>query len=56
MLLKDALRCPFEGIGKPEPLRFELSGAGSRRIDEANQLLYTVDDDCPTVLFARDHY
>lgn len=55
-LLKDTLRTPFEGIGKPESLRFELSGAWSRRIDESNRLVYVVGDDAVTVLSARDHY
>ena len=42
LLLKDVERHPFEGIGKPEPLRGELSGFWSRRIDEKNRLLYRV--------------
>ncbi|MBT9605567.1 Txe/YoeB family addiction module toxin [Microbacterium sp.] len=56
-LLADTLReDPFEGIGKPEPLKHALAGAWSRRIDEANRLVYTADDTHVTVLQARYHY
>ena len=40
ILIADTLRNPFEGIGKPEPLRGDLSGYWSRRIDDANRLVY----------------
>ncbi|QLD13339.1 Txe/YoeB family addiction module toxin [Microbacterium oleivorans] len=49
-------RDPFNGIGKPEPLRHVLSGAWSRRIDEKNRLVYYVADDHIVILQARDHY
>ena len=55
-LITDALRDPFAGIGKPEPLRHILSGAWSRRIDDANRLVYYVTDDHIVILQARDHY
>lgn len=55
-LVKDALRQPFEGIGKPEPLRENLSGFWSRRIDDTNRLVYAVDDDFITILSCRYHY
>jgi toxin YoeB len=56
-LIADILRDdPFEGIGKPEPLRHALAGAWSRRIDEANRLVYVTDDTHVTVLQARYHY
>lgn len=55
-LITDALRDPFEGIGKPEPLRNQLGGAWSRRIDETNRLVYLVTDDEIRVLQARYHY
>ena len=43
-LLKDVQRHVFEGIGKPEPLRENLSGCWSRRIDNANRLVYRIQD------------
>ena len=56
LLIKDAQRDPFTGIGKPEPLRGNLSGCWSRRIDETNRLVYRVDGDALTVLSCRYHY
>lgn len=47
---------PFEGIGKPEPLKHALAGAWSRRIDEANRLVYIANEQYVTVLQARYHY
>jgi toxin YoeB len=55
-LITDSLRDPFAGIGKPEPLKHILSGAWSRRIDDANRLVYYVTDDRIVVLQAREHY
>ncbi|TFC05283.1 Txe/YoeB family addiction module toxin [Cryobacterium mannosilyticum] len=55
-LITDTLRDPFAGIGKPEPLRHVLSGAWSRRTDEANRLVYYVTDDHIVILQAREHY
>lgn len=56
-LIKDILRDdPFEGIGKPEPLKHALAGAWSRRIDEANRIVYTVTEHYVIVLQARYHY
>lgn len=55
-LIKDTLRTPFDGIGKPEPLKWGYSGAWSRRIDSANRLIYTVDGEKLCILSARDHY
>jgi toxin YoeB len=55
-LIKDAMRSPFEGIGKPEPLRENLAGFWSRRIDETNRLVYAVDDDQVTIIACRYHY
>ncbi len=56
-LIADILRDdPFEGIGKPEPLKHALAGAWSRRIDETNRLVYVSDDTHVTVLQARYHY
>ena len=56
LLIKDAMRSPAEGIGKPEPLKWALQGAWSRRIDSANRLVYTIDDDGITILSAKSHY
>ena len=55
-LITDALRDPFTGIGKPEPLRHILAGAWSRRIDDANRLVYYVTGDHIVILQAREHY
>ena len=50
LLIADVVRDPFDGIGKPEPLRHVLSGAWSRRIDEKNRLVYYVTDDHIVIL------
>ena len=50
------MREPFAGIGKPEPLRENLSGYWSRRIDEKNRLVYAVDDSILTIVSCRYHY
>lgn len=55
-LLKDTERSPFEGIGKPEPLKGELSGFWSRRIDETNRLVYRVENGVLEILSCRGHY
>lgn len=55
-LIKETQRNPFEGIGKPEPLKESLSGFWSRRIDDTNRLVYAVDDDYLTVIACRYHY
>jgi toxin YoeB len=55
-LIKDIQRNTYEGIGKPEPLKWGLSGAWSRRIDSANRIIYTVADDRLCILSAKDHY
>lgn len=56
LLIADVVRDPFDGIGKPEPLRHVLSGAWSRRIDEKNRLVYYVTGEHIVILQARDHY
>lgn len=53
LLIQDTLSNPFEEIGKPEPLRENLSGFWSRRIDEANRLVYVVDDHYLTIMALR---
>lgn len=56
-LIEDILRDdPFDGIGKPEPLKHALAGVWSRRIDETNRLVYIANDHCVTILQARYHY
>lgn len=55
-LLMDVQRSPFEGIGKPEPLKENLSGFWSRRIDDTNRLVYAVDEKAITVISCRYHY
>ncbi|MGJ9425527.1 Txe/YoeB family addiction module toxin [Nesterenkonia halotolerans] len=56
-LIADMLReDPFEGVGKPEPLKHALAGAWSRRIDEAHRLVYIADRFHVTILQARYHY
>ena len=55
-LIRDVKRSPFEGIGKPEPLRENLTGFWSRRIDDTNRLVYVVDDHAITIISCRYHY
>jgi toxin YoeB len=55
-LIAEALRTPFEGVGKPEPLRENLSGLWSRRIDDTNRLVYAVDESALTIVSCRYHY
>jgi len=57
-LINDTMGEPFEGIGKPEQLRENLSGFWSRRIDETNRLIYAVAvvDDFITIISCRYHY
>ena len=56
LLIDAALRDPFEGIGKPEPLLGNLSGYWSRRIDDVHRLVYAIDDVELTVIACRGHY
>ena len=56
LLISAAAKDPFEGIGKPEPLRGDLSGYWSRRIDDANRLVYRADDADLVVIACRFHY
>ncbi len=55
-LLKEIQRSPFEGIGKPESLKHNLSGFWSRRIDEEHRLIYSVQDDTLLIAQCRYHY
>lgn len=56
MLIKETQRMPFEGIGKPEPLKENLSGLWSRRIDEVNRLVYAIENDELIIISVRYHY
>ncbi|UKH22957.1 Txe/YoeB family addiction module toxin [Actinobacillus pleuropneumoniae] len=55
-LIKDIQRQPFEGIGKLEPLKFNLSGFWSRRINEEHRLIYSVEDEAILIVACRYHY
>ena len=55
-LIKDIQRSPFEGIGKPEPLRENRSGWWSRRIDSANRVVYKVENDMVVIASCKSHY
>lgn len=55
-LINDTKRSPFEGIGKPEALKENLSGFWSRRIDETNRLVYAVTERHLTIISCRFHY
>jgi toxin YoeB len=55
-LLKDIMRNPFEGIGKPEPLKYKFAGFWSRRIDNEHRLIYQVTEDSILIAKCRFHY
>ena len=55
-LIKDVIRSPFDGIGKPEPLKHQLAGAWSRRLTHEHRIVYTVSGDRIDFLQARYHY
>jgi len=55
-LVDAVLRDPFEGLGKPEPLRYVLAGCWSRRITQEHRLVYRLTDDRIDFLQARYHY
>ena len=55
-LIKNVQRNPFEGIGKPEPLKGDLSGYWSRRIDQEHRLVYAVQEGLIDVIQCRGHY
>ncbi len=56
VLIKECQRTPFSGIGKPEPLKHELTGAWSRRIDREHRLVYRVKDGAIEIAQCRHHY
>ena len=55
-LIKVIQRTPFEGIGKPEPLKYDLAGLWSRRIDREHRLVYKVESDELFIYSCRFHY
>ena len=55
-MVREILRNPFEGIGKPEPLKYEFSGAWSRRLNKEHRIVYLVSEDRIDFLKARYHY
>ncbi len=56
LLIQDIQRTPFEGIGKPEPLKHALSGYWSRRIDDEHRFVYKVETDSILIVQLRHHY
>jgi toxin YoeB len=55
-LIRQCQRTPYEGIGKPEPLRGNLSGWWSRRIDQEHRLVYRFEENKIYILQCRKHY
>ncbi|MFK8021271.1 MAG: Txe/YoeB family addiction module toxin [Pseudomonadales bacterium] len=56
MLIKEIMRDPFEGIGKPEPLKHALSGYWSRRINDEHRIVYKIQGDSMLIAQLRYHY
>ena len=56
LLIQDALRQPFQGLGKPEPLKDNLSGFWSRRIDNSHRLVYAIQEGNLAIIACRYHY
>lgn len=56
ILIRDIERDPFSGLGKPEPLKGELSGFWSRRIDDVNRFVYRINGNVMEILSCRGHY
>lgn len=55
-LIKEIQRAPFEGIGKPEPLKHNLAGYWSRRINDEHRIVYKVTEDSLLIAQLRYHY
>jgi toxin YoeB len=55
-LIQEIAKAPFYGTGKPEPLKYDLSGCWSRRIDQEHRIVYSVDDEKIRILSCRFHY
>ena len=55
-LIRDTQRTPFKGVGKLEPLKFDMSGLWSRRINQEHRLIYQVKDEYIVIVQCRYHY
>ena len=55
-LIKDIQRTPYDGIGKPEALKYDLVGYWSRRIDREHRLVYKVENDTVIIISCKYHY
>ncbi len=55
-LIKDILRHPFEGMGKPEALKYQFKGCWSRRIDHEHRLIYMVTETAIVIVSCYSHY
>ncbi len=56
LLLQDIVRSGYEGIGKPEPLKENLSGFWSRRIDDKNRIVYRISEEYIEIIQCKEHY
>lgn len=56
LLIKDIQRDSFQGLGKPEPLKENLSGYWSRRIDDVNRIVYTIEGTSIKIISCKGHY
>ena len=56
LLIKNIQRSPFEGLGKPEPLKGDFSGWWSRRIDDANRIVYKAENEIVIIASCKSHY
>ena len=55
-LIKEIQRSPYDGIGKPEPLRYQKQGYWSRRIDSIHRLVYEATEDYVSIVSCKHHY
>jgi toxin YoeB len=55
-IIEDTERNPYEGIGKPEPLKYEWSGSWSRKIDDGNRFIYRIKDGKLEIAQCKEHY
>lgn len=56
ILIKAIQRDPYAGLGKPEPLKYDLSGLWSRRITDEHRLVYKIEDGALVIAACKDHY